>query len=198
MSDSTSIMDLPMDPTGGGNIGNISAIAKEKEKEVSSNTVINQPMTLDQTTINQIVNTLQQASASGVTQLPSRDMPMNPLNISNDSQVQANFVPPSPQNQNDYIHNYEQTNDMIQNYNSRVSTRDSLDEMYSEIQTPLLISVLYFLFQLPFFRKKLFHFFPVLFSNDGNYNLNGHIFTSILFGILFYLLNKISNTFNKF
>jgi hypothetical protein len=198
MSDSTSIMDLPMDPTGGGNVGNISAIAKEKEKEVPSNNVINQPMTLDQTTINQIVNTLQQASASGVTQLPSRDMPMNPLNISNDPQIQANYVPPPPQNQNDYINNYERTNDMIHDYNAKVSRNDSLDEMYSEIQTPLLISVLYFLFQLPFFRKKLFSYFPVLFSMDGNFNLNGHIFTSILFGLLFYLLNKVSNTFNKF
>lgn len=195
MSDSTSIMDLPMDPTGGGNMGNISAIAKEKESQ--SNTVINQPMTLDQTTINQIVNTLQQASATGVTQLPSRDMPMNTLNISNDPQIQPNFVPP-PQNPTDYINNYERTNDMIHDYNIKVSRNDALDEMYSEIQTPLLISVLYFLFQLPFFRKKLFTYFPVLFSTDGNYNLNGHIFTSILFGILFYLLNKISNTFNKF
>jgi hypothetical protein len=195
MSDSTSIMDLPIDPTGGGNIGNISAIAKEKD--TPSNIVINQPMALDQTTINQIVNTLQQASATGVTQLPSRDMPMNTLNISNDAQIQPNFVPPS-QNHSDYINNYERTNDMIHDYNNKVSRGDSLDEMYSEIQTPLLISVLYFLFQLPFFRKKLFSYFPVLFSIDGNYNLNGHIFTSILFGIFFYLLNKISNTFNKF
>lgn len=195
MSDSTSIMDLPMDPTGGGNHGNISATAKEKD--TPSNTVINQPMTLDQTTINQIVNTLQQASASGITQLPSRDIPMNTLNISADPQIQPNFLPPPPNN-NDYINNYERTNDMINNYNNKVSKNDSLDEMYSEIQTPLLITVLYFLFQLPFFRKKLFTYFPVLFSSDGNYNLNGHIFTSILFGLLFYLLNKISNTFNKF
>jgi hypothetical protein len=195
MTDSTSIMDLPMDPTGGGNIGNISATAKEKE--TPPNSVINQPMTLDQTTINQIVSSLQQASATGVTQLPSRDMPMNTLNISNDAQIQPNYVPPI-QNHNDYINNYERTNDMIHEYNSKMSRNDSLDEMYSEIQTPLLISVLYFLFQLPFFRKKLFNYFPILFSNDGNYNLNGYIFTSILFGLLFYLLNKVSNTFNKF
>lgn len=195
MSDSTSITDLPLDPTGGGNIGNISAIAKDKE--LPSNTVINQPMTLDQTTINQIVNTLQQASATGATQLPSRDVPMNPLNISNDAQIQPNYVPP-PQNQNDYINNFERTNEMINDYNSRAQRKDSLDEMYSEIQTPLLMAVLYFLFQLPFFRKKLFTYFPVLFSNDGNYNLNGYIFTSILFGLFFYLLNKISVHFNKF
>jgi len=195
MTDSTSIMDLPMDPTGGGNIGNISATAKEKD--LPPNSLVNQPMTLDQTTINQIVNSLQQASATGVTQLPSRDMPMNTLNISNDAQIQPNYVPPL-KNNNDYINNYERTNDIIHDYNKNVSRNDSLDEMYSEIQTPLLISVLYFLFQLPFFRKKLFNYFPVLFSNDGNYNLNGHIFTSILFGLLFYLLNKISNTFNKF
>lgn len=195
MSDSTSIMDLPLDPTGGGNMGNISALAKDKE--LPSGGVVNQPMTLDQTTINQIVNTLQQASATGVTQLPSRDVPMNPLNISADPQIQANFVPQT-QNHNDYINNYERTNEMINDYNNKNNRKDSLDEMYSEIQTPLLMAVLYFLFQLPFFRKKLFSYFPVLFSNDGNYNLNGYIFTSILFGLFFYLLNKFSANFNRF
>jgi len=74
----------------------------------------------------------------------------------------------------------------------------SLDDMYNEIQTPLLIAVLYFLFQLPFVRKFLFTYIPFLFSIDGNLNMNGYLFTSILFGVVFYSLNKLSWYCNTF
>lgn len=171
MSDSTSILDLPTDPVGGG-------------------------MSLDQTTISQIVNGLQQASLTGATQLPSRDIPMNTSCHITDAQIQPNYVPQS--NNVDYIKNYEQTSDMVNDYNKNMSHQNSLDNMYNEIQTPLLLAVLYFLFQLPFFRKFLFSYFPVLFSNDGNFNINGFLFSSILFGILFYFLNKMTNHFGAF
>jgi len=197
MSDSTNILDLPTDPAGGGNVSNnISITANEiKQQAPQSNTGIS----LDQTTISQIVNGLQQASITGVTQLPSRDIPMNTNGITTDPYVQPNYVPEIPQQQQqDYIKNYETNEDMINNYNKNAQNADSLDEMYSEIQTPLLLAVLYFLFQLPFFRKNLYTYFPILFSVDGNLNINGFLFTSILFGLIFYMLNKITSHFGKF
>jgi len=154
-------------------------------------------LSLDQSTISQIVNGLQQASISGATQLPSRDIPMNTSGHSTDPQVQPNYVP-QPENPIDYIKNYEQTSDMINEYNRNTQQQNSLDDMYNEIQTPLLLAVLYFLFQLPFFRKFLFSYFPILFSNDGNFNINGFIFSSVLFGLLFYILNKVTNHFGAF
>ena len=194
MSDSTSILDLPTDPVGGGNISNnISMSASENIVMPSS---ITGGVSLDQTTISQIVSGLQQASLTGATQLPSRDIPMNTSSHSTDAQIQPNYVPQS--NNIDYIKNYEQTNDMINDYNRNNQRQNSLDDMYNEIQTPLLLAVLYFLFQLPFFRKFLFSYFPALFSNDGNFNINGFLFSSILFGLLFYFLNKITNHFGTF
>jgi hypothetical protein len=197
MSNSTSILDLPTDPVGGGNISNnISLQATEninfEQKQIPSG------VSLDQSTINQIVNGLQQATLSGATQLPSRDIPMTTTGLSNDPQIQPNYVPPPPQNSQDYIKDYEQTSDMVYKYNQGLNRQNSLDDTYNEIQTPLLLAVLYFLFQLPFLRKILFTYFPVLFSNDGNLNINGFLFTSILFGLLFYLFNKISTHFNAF
>jgi hypothetical protein len=196
MSDSTSILDLPTDPVGGGNVSNnISMAATENVAQQSG-----QPsagLSLDQSTISLIVNGLQQASISGATLLPSRDIPMTTTGHSNDPQIQPNYVP-QPQNPVDYIKNYEQSSDMIDEYNKNMSHQNSLDDMYNEIQTPLLLAVLYFLFQLPFFRKFLFSYFPILFSNDGNFNINGFIFSSVLFGLLFYTLNKITNHFGAF
>lgn len=198
MSDSTNILDLPTDPVGGGNISNnISLNASENVVVQRQGPVDAQGLTLDQSTISQIVTGLQQATISGATQLPSRDIPMSTSGHSTDPQIQPNYVPP-PQNNIDYIKNYEQTSDMIDGYNKNQNHQNSLDEMYNEIQTPLLLAVLYFLFQLPFFRKLLFRYLPVLFSNDGNLNINGFLFTSVLFGLLFYSLNKITNQFGSF
>ena len=196
MSDSTSILDLPTDPVGGGNISNnISMSATENVAQQSGQSTTG--LSLDQSTISQIVSGLQQASITGVTQLPSRDIPMTTTGHSTDPQIQPNYVP-QPQSPVDYIKNYEQSSDMIDEYNKGAQQQNSLDDMYNEIQTPLLLAVLYFLFQLPFFRKFLFSYFPILFSNDGNFNINGFVFSSILFGMLFYTLNKVTNHFGAF
>jgi len=195
MSDTSSIFDLPTDPAGGGNI---KLSATENMSSSSNNQVQQGHVTLDQTTINQIVSGLQQASATGATQLPSRDIPMVTTNITHDEQIQPNYIPPPKPEQQNYIDNSDQPEDMINNYNMNASRNNSMDEMYNEIQTPLLLAVLFFLFQLPFFKKFLFSYFPVLFSNDGNLNVNGFLFTSILFGLLFYMFNKVTTQFNTF
>jgi hypothetical protein len=83
----------------------------------------------------------------GATQLPSRDIPMITTSHSNDAQIQPNYVP-QQQTPVDYIKNYEQSEDIIDSYNKNIRNQNSLDEMYDEIQTPLLLAVLYFLFQL--------------------------------------------------
>jgi hypothetical protein len=200
MNDTTNILDLPTDPVSGGSISNnIQITAQEMmSSEIDDQKQTNNSgMTLDQNTINQIVNGLQQASVTGATQLSSRDIPMTTTNLSNDPQIIPNYIP-QLQNNNDYIKNDEDANDIILHYNKTNNINNSLDDMYNEIQTPLLLAVLYFLFQLPFFRNFLFKYLPFLFSNDGNYNLNGFLFVSVLFGLLFHFLMKITGYFSAF
>ena len=134
---------------------------------------------LDQSTINLLVTGLQQTTT---THLPSRDIPMNTESVNSDVQVQPNYVP-APET-DDYIGSHEVFIDS--------NTDDTLDDMYSELQTPILIAVLFFLFQLPVFRKHLFSYFPILFSTDGNLNINGFLFNSVLFGLIFYLVQKVT------
>lgn len=196
----TNIMDLPTDPANGGSMNNnINLVASESQTN-AQNSQNTSSINLDQTTINQIVNGLQQATASGATQLKSRDIPMTTNNLTTDMSIQPNFIPPITNNNEelDYIKNYQETEDIIKEYNSGIEQKNSLDDIYNEIQVPILLAVLYFLFQLPFFRKFLFSYFPILFSKDGNLNLNGYIFMSTLFGILYYLLNKVNTHFGKF
>jgi hypothetical protein len=203
MSDSTSIFDLPTDPVGGGNVSNNISMSASENAVIQTQHGGPPPargdggVSLDQATISQIVSGLQHASISGATQLPSRDIPMTTHNISTDPYVQPNYVPPAQDN-TDYIKDMEDTSDMVDAYNKNMRGQNSLDDMYNEIQTPLLLAVLYFLFQLPFFRKFLFGYFPVLFSTDGNMNINGFAFTSAMFGLLFYLLNRVTTHFGAF
>jgi hypothetical protein len=199
MNGTTSILDLPTDPTGGGNISNnINITATEPNHAGQGQN--NQALTLDQTTISQIVNGLQQASVAGATLLPSRDIPRNTDVITQDPNVQPNYIPPLPQNmvKDDYIKDYETNDEIMNSYHKNAQRNSSIDEMYNEIQVPLLLSILYFLFQLPFFKKFLFTYLPILFSNDGNLNINGFLFTSILFGLVFHMLNKITTQFGTF
>jgi hypothetical protein len=89
---------------------------------------------------------------------------------------------------NDY--NEDDNESMVNNYQRVERVKNSLDSIYDEIQTPLLLSILYFLFQLPIVRKTLGKYIPLLCSNDGNYNINGLIFTCALFGFIYFMLSK--------
>jgi len=196
----TSINDLPTDPSAGGSVGgNISLVINDP----SQNTVISPPsqmgqqnsqLTLDQSTISQIVNGLQQASLAGATQLPSRDIPLQTEQLTNDAQIQPNYIPQPIQR--DYIN--DMNSDNINDYYRAEKNQNSLDSLYDELQAPLLLAVLYFLFQLPFFKKSVFKYLPFFCNTDGNYNFNGLIFTCALFGFIYYSLSKTVKNFSKF
>lgn len=207
MSGSTSIFELPSDPAAGGNI---SMNVQEK------NTVVQEPMqyqpniaplpmasppqamasggvSLDQSTINQIVNGLQQASSTGATLLPSRDIPIQTQHLAQDPHVQSSYIPPPMAS---YIIDKEETPEtMMHAYHEKQKQANHLDQIYDEIQTPLLLAILYFLFQLPILRQQVFRFVPFFFLKDGNPNVSGYLFFSALYGLLFYLLNKSIKNF---
>jgi hypothetical protein len=193
MNEGTSIDDLPQTPS----ILPVQPVAvatlptPPPQQEQSG-------ITLDQTTISQIVSGIQQASVAGATLLPSRDIPMNPSGITHDAEgSQPNYIPP-PTSVN-YIPSPAQTNqEIIEEYQKKERMGHTMDDIYNEIQIPILLALLYFLFQLPVVRKYLLQYLPFLFSTDGNINFNGYVFTSALFGATYYFLNKGMAQFNTF
>jgi len=160
---STNINDLPTDPSNGGSIGgNISLVTNELDNvnnTIVSQQPMNQSLSLDQTTISQIVNGLQQASLAGATQLPSRDLPLNTDILTNDIQIQPNYIP-TPK-EKDYI---IESDEDINSYYKKEKMENSLDSIYDELQGPILLAVLYFLFQLPFLKKNSIQIFAILLS----------------------------------
>ena len=215
---STNIHDLPSDPTGGGG-NNINLAVTDGQipvqpqgqlpqqapappqslpPNIQENHVVssNDSTKLDHNSINELVSGLQKLTMTGATQLPSRDIPTTTTHLSNDEEVQPNFVPRP--NETNYIDDDQDNDDVINEYNARVTKESQLDAMYNEFQTPILLAILFFLFQLPFFKKNLFTYAPALFMNDGNYNIYGFVFISMFFAFVYYLLSKSAVVFNKF
>jgi hypothetical protein len=170
----TNLNDLPSNPINGGNI------QIQTQDVVSQKS--NQPVSLDQASISQIVNGLQQASLSGATRLPSRDIPMTSNHLVSDNEAMPNYVPKDTNNK--YI-------DDDDDFNTNYGQNNNLNKIYSELQFPLLLGILYFIFQMPVFKNILFQYFTFLFSSDGNYNINGLTFLSIMFALTYYVLANI-------
>ena len=145
---------------------------------------------MSQQNISQFVNGIQQASAAGLTTLPSRDIPQTQSHLTQDQHMKPNYVP--QETPNDYITEHQTNEDIIRKHSQREQQINSLDSFYNNLQTPILIAILYFLFQLPIVRKNVFKFVPSLFCKDGNPNLMGYVVNSAVFaGLYFSLTNGI-------
>lgn len=135
--------------------------------------------------MNQFVTGLQQASAAGLTALPARDIPQQQDHLVRDEQMRPNYVPTA---QLDYIpQETAPTAAPVKN--------ESLDVWYDELQGPLLLAALYFLFQLPLLRQQLNQYLPSLFEKSGQPNLGGYVFHSLLYAGVYYGLNKARTYF---
>lgn len=126
-------------------------------------------------------------ASKGQLQLPQRDIPRENSHITQDNHVKPNYIPEGP---DDYIKKY-QTNEVVQEVNKKKEEKlKNIDFLYEELQTPIIITLLYFLFQLPVVKKTLIKNIPKLFKNDGNLNTHGYLFNSLLFSSCYYLLTK--------
>jgi hypothetical protein len=202
MSNSTNINDLPVakeniqmtinDPT------QTQQPPQPQQQQPQQISESQQNVSLDPNTINQIVNELHQATLSGSTKLASRDIPIDTLSIQQDMESAPNFVPEVSEERKNYIPDEDDLETIIKKQNIKTNHQNNIENMYNELQTPILLGVLYFIFQLPIFKKLLYQTFPSLFMNDGNLSINGYIFYSSLFSIVFYFLNRLVGIFDTF
>ena len=109
----------------------------------------NAPTELSQQSIQQIVAGLQQAQ--GATGLPSRDLPKNNNHITQDEQIQPNYVP-KPENTN-YIENDQEFETLIQQSKNKKVEQDRLDVLYDELQTPVIVMILFSFLNYQYFKK---------------------------------------------
>lgn len=142
----------------------------------------------------QLTSVLKEATAAGATVLPSRDIPINTISLQSDRQIQPDFI---PEKENDYIGDILNKEKIISEQQKKENTSDNLEYIFQMIQMPLLIGILYFIFQLPYTRQTIFSLFPTLYNKDGSQKLSGFIFNSVLFSCLYGLNLIIINNLNK-
>ena len=192
----TSIDSLPLSPQSGGD--NIRMEMRENNVQIGNPAQAlreerdNDPAIM-QKNLNQLVTGIQQASAAGLTALPSRDIPQNQQHILQDTQIKPNYIPSPEEKMNDYIREHQTNEEIIRAQAQKQVKKASFDVIFDEVQGPFMIGILYFLFQLPVIQKQLCKILPTLYGKDGNPNLSGYIFTSAAFASAYYFLTKSMN-----
>jgi hypothetical protein len=141
---------------------------------------------LSQESIHQIVQGLQQAG--GATVLPNREISTNNNHITQDEQIKPNFIPKTANS--NYIEEAHSMEDLIKQSQNKKVEQDRLDVMYEELQTPLMVMILFFFFQLPIFQRTLTKHAPSLFLRDGNPSFSGYFVKTIIFGVTYYIITK--------
>ncbi len=125
--------------------------------------------------------------------LPSRDIPSNTIEYQQDEQIKPNHIP-SVKLTSDYIKDYERVNsEELRLHREKKYRQETAQETISEFQIPILVAVMYFIFQMPiintWMRKYLS--FANLHNEDGNFKVSGLVFKSGIFGGLYYLMQMI-------
>lgn len=200
MSQTTSLDDLPIGNQAEGNIqletreknvkidNAVKQLQEERDADIPPASSAPPPGAQKQENMNQFVTGIQQAAASGALNLPSRDIPQQQNHITTDPGIQANFVPGATGE--DYIGAAQSNEEIIRRNAQKQKNDDRLDDLYSDLQVPILLAVIYFVFQLPFIRKNLLKVLPALFHKDGNPNIYGYVVNSIAFAGAYYALNR--------
>jgi hypothetical protein len=142
----------------------------------------------------------QQMDMNQRTPLPSRDIPMNQIEYQHDEQIQPNFIPKQKLT-SDYIREYEAASEQaLKTHEQKKRGEKARDNLFSDLQTPLLVALLYFIFQMPIVNTLLFKYFAFLsiYNSDGNINFMGLLFKSALVGFVFYCMQYVVNFITSF
>lgn len=144
----------------------------------------------------QHINGIQQASMmNNNMDLPSRDIPTNTNHMTQDIQIQPNYLPNG--GNTNFIDN-RVSQDLINDYNQRNNNiLNNNDYVYEQLKIPVIISILFFIFNFNSINNNLYAIFPSLFKSDSTLKTSGFAFKSILFGVSYYSVNNLLIYFSK-
>jgi hypothetical protein len=124
--------------------------------------------------------------------LPSRDIPQDTSIYLQDEKIKANYIP-KVRFEEDYVRKQEDmTERNLRDYEEKNKRGKKIDILLNELQTPIFVAILFFFFQIPLVNMffKRFSFLNI-YNTDGNFNFNGLLLKSIIFGSLYYGAMKL-------
>jgi len=134
--------------------------------------------------LNNIIAGLQKAASNGATELPTRDRPMQTNQVMMDQNIKPDYVPEQPSV--DYIQNYDTQQAQLQQLQQDKQRTLNLSYILDELQLPIIVGLLFYIFQMPFTSSILQKYLTFMFKMDGHYNQVGYISVSVLFGAIYY------------
>ena len=126
--------------------------------------------------------------------MPNRGIPQDTTAFQNDEYMIPNHVP-NTKLTNDYLRDYETRLEKMSGEHQKQKHREDLViSTYDEFQTPILIGVMFFLFQLPIINMLIFKYlgFLKIHNEDGNMNLYGLMLKSVMFGLFYFGFIKVT------
>jgi len=124
--------------------------------------------------------------------LPSRDIPRNTDGYMQDIEITPNYIP-APKLTSDYIRDFQEDEEKtIKSHKQKKHRERLIDTVLTEVQMPVFIGILFFIFQMPLIDVLIFKRFSFMriYNEDGNFNFYGLFFKSILFGFSYTILTK--------
>ena len=127
--------------------------------------------------------------------LPARDVPVRDITkeFLQDIEITPNYIP-KPKITADYIKEYEAAAiEKEKEYEKEKDQEQKREEWFDLLQTPILVGILYFIFQLPIVNTLIFKRFSFMniYREDGNFNLWGLLLKAASFSILFWSIDQL-------
>ena len=137
--------------------------------------------------LNEFVTGIQQASTNGGLSLPNRDIPQETQGLVQDDNIKANYIPEV--NNKDYINNNVTREQIISENNQYQQSLINTDILLANYKIPIILAILYFTFQTPYFQNLILKLAPSLYETDGNISIIGTIILSVLFASAYLLVD---------
>mgnify|MGYP000100218558 CR=1 FL=1 len=149
----------------------------------------------------EMMKQVQVASGQGLTnisQVPTHHASTSQQHVV-DTQATANNLEKSEElekkrvrfTEDDYINNYQAPNTSEVTTDSRATT----ETLFEQFKVPIIVGLLYYIFEMPAIQKMLLKAFPKMFKSDANINDYGALLMAVIFGGLYYGITKLYETF---
>jgi len=159
------------------------AQAKESnEREMSGQNVSNLPPDEN----DELLAGIKKASSHGATALPTASLSEpDRKDHTHDTEARCDYLPP-PSRQHFIPDGDDRQQAAYESNRAAEKNSDAVNEFY----VPILLAIVYFLFQLPFFKQHIGGLTQAFTTPAGNLSVMGILFASTLYGFLYYACNK--------
>tara|TARA_B100000683_G_C12388348_1_gene514389 strand:- start:133 stop:840 length:708 start_codon:yes stop_codon:yes gene_type:complete len=146
---------------------------------------------VDPVIMNKVINDVQKQSqreGDHTLRPPQRNIPTEPHmeSLMQDASAHPTRLPSEPSYSLPFM---DSANKIVGSLGKKKNKELSLHSMFEMLQLPILMALLYFLFQLPIVRTNLRQYLPFTYQEDGTLSLVGFVVHSSIFGVAAFIIN---------